>query len=375
VGIVLAELGAHARIVKDPALISPSGGVESLPVGLSPSTALTLPTLAAFLWGCLGEPARLRAERERSILENHPWTDPRQVLAEVNGQPITRGEYYQRVLRKFGTRTVLSGILKDELFQQEARRGGITVPPEEVEARSSEMMADEIARAGGEAELREIYRPEGLTLSDVRRDYARDLESHLLAGKVTRAMRSIDEAALRRHYNQTYSRTRYRVRHIAYVYPLRGMPPEELERLKTLAREKALRTVKRVREGADFAQTARQESEDQSRETGGDIGYVSEDTPMDPSMKNTVFRLEPGEVSEPVENNLYGAYHVVQVTEIVPHQSYAEAEERMRKELTEREPDLDEIREALNVLRARASIQVLDALLEEPLEAGRAGEE
>jgi len=352
------------------ALISPSSGVESLREML-----LELPTsfpgrrplrlrrtaLAAALLplvGCLGEPGRIRAERETRGIESEPWTDPGKVVAEVNGQPITRGDYYQRILKKFGTRTMLGGIIKDELFAQEARRRGITVSREEVDARVTEMIAAEAARAGGHSELAAIYRREDLTLEDLRRDYARDVESHLMAGKVTRALRVTDEAALRDYYQKTYARTRYHVRHIPYAYPLRGYSAEETSRLKALAREKAARTAHRVREGADFGEIARQESEDATRQSGGDIGYVSEDMEMDAAMKEAVFKLKPGEVSDPVENNLYGAYHVVQVTEVIPHMSFSDCEARMKAELRDREPDLDEIRTALNVLRDGAAIKI-----------------
>jgi parvulin-like peptidyl-prolyl isomerase len=324
--------------------------------------------------GCLAEPSRLRTEREVHELEARPWADPGRVIAEVNGRPLTRGEYYQRVLKKFGSRTVLSGIIKEELFVQEAKRRSIAVDAGEVAAKVAEMLAAEAARAGGEAELEKIYRKQGLSLADLREDYRRDVESHLLVGKVTRALRAIDEPALRSYYQETYSRTRYRVRHIPYTYPLRGAGDEELSRRKLLALEKAERTVKRIREGADFAQIARQESEDSTRESGGDIGYVSQETPMDPVMKEAVLRLKPGEVSDPVENTLFGAYHVVQVTEVVPHQSFAECEARMKRELAEREPDLDEIQKTLDALYSRSRVKVFGEVVEPEAspEVGRA---
>lgn len=334
-----------------------SDALEAVPVRRL-LRGVVIPVALISLAGCLGEPGRVRAEREARAIENEPWGDPGRVVAEVNGQPITRGDYYQRILRKFGTRTMLGGIIKDELFAQEARRRGITVSREEVEAKVGEMIGAEAVRAGGQSELAAIYRREDLTLDDLRRDYARDVESHLLAGKVTRALRVIDEAALRDYYLKTYAKTRYHVRHVPYAYPLRGYSPEESSRLKALAREKAARTARRVREGADFAEIARQESEDATRQSGGDIGYVSEDMEMDAAMKEAVFKLKPGEVSDPVENNLFGAYHVVQVTEVIPHMSFADCESRMKVELRDREADLEEIRAALNVLRDGAAIKI-----------------
>ncbi len=299
--------------------------------------------LLLLLAGCLAEPGQVRQEREIEALDSRPWEEPSHVVAEVNGRPITRGESYRRIMKKFGTRTVLSGILKEELFRQEGERLGIDVRPDEIDARVAEVLRAEASQAGGEEALAEIYRRQGLVLEDVRRDYARDLESHLLVGKVTQALRVVDDAALRGYYRETYAKTRYRVRHIPYAYPLQGFTEEEMARRKKEALEKAQRTTRRIRAGADFAQIARQESEDVTRDQGGDLGWVAEDVEMDPTMKNAIAKLKPGDVSEPVENNLRGAFHVVQVTEISAHRAYEECLESMKKELKEREPDLDEI--------------------------------
>ncbi len=318
------------------------------------------PVILFVLSGCLNEPAQVRRDREIEALDSRPWEDPSHVVAEVNGRPITRGECYQRIMKKFGTRTVLSGILKEELFRQEGERLGIGVQPAEIEARVSEILRSEAAQAGGEEALAEIYRRQGLVLAEVRRDYARDLESHLLVGKVAQALRVVDEAALRSYYRDTYAKTRHRVRHIPYAYPLQGFTVEEMERRKKEALEKAQRTARRIREGADFAQIARQESEDATRELGGDLGWVADDVEMDPTMKNAIAKLKPGEVSDPVENNLRGAYHVVQVTEISAHRAYDECIDLMKKELKEREPDLDEIGAVLERLWTSGRVKVFD---------------
>lgn len=332
---------------------------------------LGLGPAAAFGPGCLTEPARVKVGREANALETDPLLDPERVLAEVNGKPITRIEYYRRILKKFGTLTMLSGMIKEDLFVQEAQKRGIEVKPEEVDAKVNDLLAMEASDAGGEAKLAEIYRAQGLELSDVRRDYAQDVKMHLLIGKVTKAFRSLDEETLRKYYKETYAKTRFRVRHIPYSYPLQGYPEAELQRRKVQAREKAERTVKRIREGADFAQIARQESEDMTRQSGGDLGYISEDQEMDPVMKDWILKLKPMEVSEPVENNLLGAYHVVQVTEIVPHKSFGECEEAMKKEILQKDPDPPEIQDALARLRAQSTVKVFGYEVDSPkVEAG-----
>src|SRR5690606_42033762 len=48
------------------------------------------------------------------------------------------------------------------------------------------------------------------------------------------------------------------------------------EEAKAVAREKAEETLKELKDGADFAQTARSKSEDSSAPQGGDLGWFSE---------------------------------------------------------------------------------------------------
>ncbi len=325
----------------------------------------SLPVLLLAL-GCLGEPTRVKVDRSIQSLENDPLVDPDRVIAEVNGQPITQADYYRRVLEKFGTFTILSGMIKEELFLQEANRRGITLEPGEVDKKLDELMRQEEEGAGGRTQLKEIYLEQGLTLDDVRRDYARDLKYHLLFGKVVKAMRIIDGPALRKYYQETYAKKRFRVRHIPYRYPLEGLQESELAQRKIEALQKAKSASKRIREGADFAEIARQESEDITREMGGDLGYIAEDQPMDPVMKEALLKLKPLDVSDPVENNLLGAYHIVQVTEILMPQPYEECRELMRRELEEREPDPEEIQDALQRLRSQGSVRIFGIEQQDP---------
>jgi hypothetical protein len=331
--------------------------------------------LALLPSGCLQEPRKSAEEKEARALVTDPLRDPGRVLAEVNGQPITELEYYQRILRKFGGQSMIRGVIREELFFQEAKKRGITVGDQELRARVEELMAREAADAGGVKPLAEIYGAWGLTLDDLRRDYARAVEVHLVVGKVTKSLRRVDATALRAIWDRTYAKNQFRVRHIAYSFPLQGLPPVELDRRKALALDKAKRTAQRIRAGEDFAKIAREESDDVTRQNGGELGLIPEDAEMDPVMKEAILKLKPMEVSDPVENNLVGAFHVVQVTEVVEHKSFAESEPILRKELAERDPDEAEIVEAEKGLWSAAKIKILGKEVEPPKTASLPGKE
>lgn len=283
-----------------------------------------------------------------------------EIVAEVNGAPITRGEFYRRVLQRFGAKELLDAVIQEELFLQEARRRRIRVPAEKVRERVEEVVAGMARDAGGEERLAEIYAREGLGLADLRERLAREISMQLLAAEVTKNLREVDDEALRAYYRETYARTRYRARHVAYGFaPRPGDAEGDVNRRKLEAFNKALRTADRARRGADFAAIARAESEDEvTAARGGDLGAIHADSPMDPTLRKAILELEPGAVSDPVENPA-GGYHVFQVTEILPEKSFADCVDAMRREILDREPDREEIEKALEVLRARSSIRIL----------------
>lgn len=331
-------------------------------------------TLTVAGCGTAGEGSRRPIEMQK--LETAPWGEPSHVIAEVNGRTITRGDFYARVLRRFGTSRVLSGVLKEELFFQEAKQRGIGVSPEEVEAQVDRVVRSMEEEAGGQDALAEAYRREGIDIADLRRDLEREIYPQLVIGKVTRSMRRIDDAMLRDYYQETYKHTRYVTRHIAFGFlPPPGGAEGDVNRLKLEAYNKASRAADRVRKGNSFETLARAESEDSvTAQGGGNLGAIHEDSPMEPALKNAIFALRPGEVSEPVENPS-GGYHIFQVTEIIPGESFADAREKIRTELSEREPELEEIEAAVRGLRDRAQVRILgmpgieDAGIDDP--AGR----
>jgi parvulin-like peptidyl-prolyl isomerase len=321
--------------------------------------ALGLGLLAAV--GCGSREPRNPQAGEIQALEQTPWGEPQRVIAEVNGRTITRGDFYHRILRRFGTEKVLGGIIKEELFFQEAERLGIQVRTQEVEAEVERVFEEMAQEAGGRDALAKAYAREGIQMEAVREDLEREVYPQVVIAKVTKALRKVDDSALRTYYDTSYRHTRYRVRHIAYSFlPREGQTEDDVNRLKLEAYNRAARAADRVRKGADFAALASAESEDPvTRARGGDLGQaIHEDTEMSPELKKAIFKLRAGEVSDPVENPI-GGYHVLQVVEVLPSESFADCQEKMRTEILERDPDLREIEETLNALRGRATINVL----------------
>ncbi|MFQ5793210.1 MAG: peptidyl-prolyl cis-trans isomerase, partial [Acidobacteriota bacterium] len=167
---------------------------------------------------------------------------------------------------------------------------------------------------------------------------------------------SVTEREIERYYNQNL-----------YLYE----SPEQVQAshilFKTEAdnddevRARAERVLAQVRAGGDFAELAREHSEDTSAERGGDLGSFGRGE-MVPEFEEVAFSLEEGDVSDLVKT-AYG-YHIIKVTGHQPPltRPLESVKEEIRSQLA-REKARDKMEEAvehaaLNLSRT-GSLQVL----------------
>jgi peptidyl-prolyl cis-trans isomerase SurA len=90
------------------------------------------------------------------------------------------------------------------------------------------------------------------------------------------------------------------------------------------ARERLEKLRAQILKGADFAEIARQNSEDSSASKGGDLGWVSPGDTV-PEFERVMNSLKPGEVSEPFQTPF--GWHLAQVIE---RRAEAPSEERKK---------------------------------------------
>ena len=85
--------------------------------------------------------------------------------------------------------------------------------------------------------------------------------------------------------------------------------PEAAEK----AREKIADVLKLTRDGKDFAELAKQHSEDSTREQGGALGAFRKEAMIQP-FADVAFSLKPGEISEPVRTRF--GWHLIKVEKV-----------------------------------------------------------
>ena len=96
-------------------------------------------------------------------------------------------------------------------------------------------------------------------------------------------------------------------------YILVRVPPGADAKQKSDAQTRANRILTEARAGKDFAQLAKQESEDSTAAKGGDVGWVTQEQ-LPPPVDKTVFGLAKGETSNVIESST--GFHIVKVEDI-----------------------------------------------------------
>ena len=96
-------------------------------------------------------------------------------------------------------------------------------------------------------------------------------------------------------------------------YILVRVPPGADAKQKSDARTRANRILTEARAGKDFAQLAKQESEDSTAAKGGDVGWVTQEQLPSP-LDKAVFSLAKGETSNVIESST--GFHIVKVEDI-----------------------------------------------------------
>ncbi len=269
--------------------------------------------LLLILIGCVSapadplEPTPTADDPTPTVTPEPPSPTPEPPLAaEVNGEPIYLSEYeqelgqYEASLEAQGIdpeseegqenlrqaqEWILNVMIEQKLTEQAAEEANITITEEDVDA----SMAEIIAESGGEEDFRARLEEWGETYEDARAE----VRAQMLGMAMTERVREgVPEETEHVHARHILVDTR-----------------EEAERLHA-----------QLEAGADFAELAKEHSQDAStRENGGDLGFFPRGILVSPEVEEAAFGLQPGQFSDVVSSSM--GYHIVQVIERAPNRA------------------------------------------------------
>jgi len=289
--------------------------------------------------------------------------------AVVNGVVITRA-HYEKELKVHLDRstqqgrpvsdeqmpalkkTVLEGLIEREVLYQESQKAGIKIPEQKV----NDQMAGIRKRFPDEAEFKKALASMGLTEEEVRTQIQRGLAIRgLIDQKVADKIVVTDEET--KAYYDANPQLFKQPEEVKASHILIKVEPTADDAAKAAARKKIEDIRKKLTDGGDFAELAKEYSEGPSGPQGGDLGFFRRGQMVKP-FEDTAFSMKTNEVSAPVETRF--GYHLIKVTDKRPEQTlaYADVKDKIAARLK-----AEKIQKAANLyvenLKKDAKIEIL----------------
>jgi peptidyl-prolyl cis-trans isomerase C len=248
----------------------------------------------------------------------------------------------------------IDSLIALELLYQESQAHQITV--------SDAAVDEEIARSKSHfpdgKTFQAALKARGMTEHDLQRDTRKTMAvNRLLEGGVWKDVR-VSPEQIKTFYEQNHEEFKHppeiRASHILIRVPDGAIATE-----RDAAKQRATALLDKLKAGVDFAQLAREQSQDPgTAPTGGDLGYFGKGDMVD-AFEKAAFALQPGQLSGLVTTP-YG-FHIIKVTDHrdAGYEPLAEVQERisavlMKTERQRRQADL------VAQLRQKAKVELLE---------------
>lgn len=235
----------------------------------------------------------------------------KKAVATVNGTKITKEQLYDKLV-ELGGESTLQSMITEELVNQEAEKAKVTVTEADIDAEIEDLKA----QFGGEAAFNAALSQSSMTLEDLRESMPMQVKIR----KILEPQVTVTDDEIKEYYDTNKA----------------SFSEEEQVRASHIlveTKEEADAIVKQLKEGADFAELAKEKSADTgSKENGGDLDFFKRGD-MVTEFSDAAFSMKVGEVSDPVKSD-YG-YHIIKVTDHKDAKDYTleEKKEEIRKTL------------------------------------------
>jgi len=202
--------------------------------------------------------------------------DGSQIVAKVNGTPITQRQLVEKLRYGPGPKVLLR-MIDERLITAEAARRGIRPTPQQVELKLSQAAS----RFGSEKDLKDMLRERGHSLAELKDRLRLDAMLDRIATEQT----TVEDSQIEQYYQEN-------IGEFSYGEQVRA------RMILTEVRQNGEALKEALDSGGDFAGLAQQFSTDPAtRDQGGDMGYFEHGDYAE-QISNVAFSLEPGQTSD-----------------------------------------------------------------------------
>ena len=276
-------------------------------------------------------------------------------VAVVNGVVISRAQFdkelavhLQRVTRQGGQvsdeqmellkKDILEGLIEREVLYQESQKAGIKITDQKVD----EQLAGIKKRFPSEEEFQRALASMNLTEAEVRSQIQRGLAIRELIDQQVASKIVISDEATNAYYKGNPELFK-QPEQVKASHILIKVEPTADEAAKATAKKKIADIQQKLKDGGDFAELAKQNSEGPSATRGGDLGFFKRGQMVKP-FEDAAFSMKPNEVSDLVETRF--GYHLIKVYDKKPEQTTAyedvkdQIAQRLKREKVEKDATL-----------------------------------
>jgi len=255
------------------------------------------------------------------------------VVARVNGRDITTAQLEKQFQNRLNGAEqppsaeeaqdlklqVLNQLINDQILLEMASTGGLSATDAEVDVKFNEFKSQYT-----EEKFKDLLKEQKMTIDDIRNELRKSITIDKLVNKEITSKISVTDAEIKSFYEKNKESFNLpESYHIAHILVTPVADPDlrngKNDDAKTAdeARQKALRLLKDVQGGKDFATVARESSEDPSSgPNGGDLNFqpLQAIENIDPRLAQAIQKMRPGETFPQVIETRFG-FHIVKLME------------------------------------------------------------
>ncbi|MBS4210213.1 peptidylprolyl isomerase [Bacillus sp. FJAT-50079] len=215
----------------------------------------------------------------------------REIVANVDGEKITKNELYDVLVEHYGTDT-LDTMITDKIVELEAKKEKISISNKEID----DELADYKEAYGGEEAFNSLLEQSGIDEKQVQDD----IKQYITLKKLIEPRINITDEEMKEYFEENKDQFDEK---------------EQVQASHILVEDE--KTAKEVKEkldaGEDFAELAAEYSTDTSNaESSGELGYFSRGEMVE-EFDEVAFAMKKDEISDPVKTE--HGYHIIKVTD------------------------------------------------------------